>query len=153
MCHAECKWPNDVLLGGKKFCGILPESARAADALSVVVGIGINANQMNFPESLRDTATSLAIETGTVVDRASLLATTLRTLEALYRLLHGGDAREIVRRWKLRSTMLGKEVEAERDGKTFRGVASDIAEDGSLIIRTAGGSHRLYAGEVTILHN
>ncbi len=152
-CSPDCKWPNDLLLSNRKFCGILSETAGNGTAPAVVMGIGINVNKMTFPDELREGATSLAIETGRMVDRPILLAATLRNLESLYRMLHAGQAAEIIRRWKTHSRMMGKTVGADRDGGTTRGIASDIADDGSLVIRTAEGDRRVYAGEVTILHN
>ena len=84
--RVDLKWPNDMLLGGKKFCGILTEmNAEAARVRHLVVGVGINVNQAKFPAELREIATSLKIETGTEWSRVELCAALLKSLDREYR--------------------------------------------------------------------
>ena len=84
--RADLKWPNDLLLSGKKFCGILTEmNAEATRVRHLVVGIGINVNQVKFPAELREIATSLRIETGTEWSRVELCAALLKSLDREYR--------------------------------------------------------------------
>ena len=92
----DLKWPNDMLLGGKKFCGILTEmNAEATRVRHLVVGVGINVNQAKFPAELREIATSLRIETGTEWSRVELCAALLKSLDREYRsLVEDAGARE-----------------------------------------------------------
>src|SRR5581483_5026330 len=84
----DLKWPNDVLIRGKKFCGILTEmSAEATRVRHIVVGIGINVNQTRFPEELQSVATSLQVTTGSEWSRMDLCAALLKSLDREYRAL------------------------------------------------------------------
>ena len=83
---AKLKWPNDILLNGKKLAGILCECiAKSGNTPAVIVGIGINLNHTSFPESIKDTATSLKLETGKNVDRADLILSLLQNLDSEYK--------------------------------------------------------------------
>ncbi len=87
-CSADLKWPNDVLIGGKKVCGILTEmNAEATRVRYIVVGIGINVNQESFPKELEDEATSLRMATGSEWSRVELAAALLKSLDREYRAL------------------------------------------------------------------
>src|SRR5579863_6419977 len=104
---ADLKWPNDLLIAGKKFCGILTEmSAEATRVRHIVVGIGINVNQTDFPADLAQTATSLRLTTGVEWSRVELCAALLKSLDREYKtLLSGPDATpEILRRFEERSS-------------------------------------------------
>src|SRR5260370_20744041 len=96
----DLKWPNDLLLSGKKFCGILAEmNAEATRVRHLVVGVGINVNQVKFPAELREIATSLRIETGTEWSRVELCATLLKSLDREYRsLIEDVGARDAILR-------------------------------------------------------
>ena len=111
---ADLKWPNDLLLGGKKFCGILTEmNAEATRVRNLVVGIGINVNQMKFPAELREIATSLRIETGTEWSRVELCAALLKSLDREYRSLveDAGAQEAILRRFEESSSSVrGRKV-------------------------------------------
>ena len=93
--QADLKWPNDLLLGGKKFCGILTEmNAEVTRVRHLVVGLGINVNQVKFPAELREIATSLQIETGNRVVAGGALAALLKSLDREYRSLVEDAERE-----------------------------------------------------------
>jgi BirA family transcriptional regulator, biotin operon repressor / biotin---[acetyl-CoA-carboxylase] ligase len=152
---ADLKWPNDLLLSGKKFCGILTEmNAEATRVRHLVVGIGINVNQVKFPAELRDTATSLRIETGTEWSRVELCAALLKSLDREYRALaQDADARaSILRRFEESSSSVrGIKVSIDQNG-TFAGMAGvteGLDERGFLLVRTAEGLMTVVSGTVT----
>ena len=141
---ADLKWPNDVLLNGKKLAGILLERPAGA---SVVLGVGINVNQQ--AEDVPETGTSLRVELGHPVEREAMLAAILNDLANAYDRADREGVGWIVPAWRSRSAMLGTPVTFRRDGETVRGVADDIANDGALLIRMPDGSRvPIVAGEV-----
>lgn len=146
------KWPNDVVIGDKKVCGVLTQSEIADDVvLYALIGPGINVNiDVAAHEEIRATATSLRSELGREVDREEVLAATLNHFEALYRALRRGEVVSMA--WKHRLDTLGKHVRVQSaGGPVEQGVAVDADSDGSLILRRDDGSHvRVEAGEVTL---
>ena len=148
----DLKWPNDVLLGGKKFCGILTEmNAEATRVRHLVTGVGLNVNQAKFPAELREIATSLRIETGTEWSRVELCAALLKSLDREYRSLRAdGAAREsILRRFQENSTTArGKKVRVEETG--VEGVTEGLDPRGFLQVRTAEGLRTVLSGTVRI---
>ena len=148
---ADLKWPNDLLIGGKKFCGILTEmSAEATRVRYIVVGIGINVNQMRFPEELQESATSLRLTTGSEWSRIELCTALLKSLDREYRaLLSRPDAQaEILRRFEERSSSVrGKRVRIEENGG-FDGVTEGLDPRGFLLVRTGEGLRTVYSGTV-----
>lgn len=146
----ELKWPNDVLVGGKKICGILVESDFEGDKLNhLVVGIGFNVNQSEFPEEISDRAVSLLMATGKKFDRDELLSVILARFAAIYETLKTGDLYSIMRRWKGRSHMFGKKIRLTLADKVFEGVLDDITDGGSIQVRTPSGLLTFTAGEIT----
>jgi BirA family transcriptional regulator, biotin operon repressor / biotin---[acetyl-CoA-carboxylase] ligase len=147
----DLKWPNDLLLDGKKFCGILTEmNAEATRVRHVVIGIGINVNQQKFPEDLRDSATSLRLASGKEWSRVELAAALLKSLDREYReLVDGPNAREsIVRRFAEHSSSVrGRKVHIEENGG-FDGVTEGLDERGFLQVRTARGVRTVLSGTV-----
>ncbi len=152
--EASIKWPNDILVGGRKVAGILTEMAAEPDAVQwVVVGIGVNLNARpeDFPDDLRGRATSLAVERRQPVPRALFAAALLARLEEWVE-RHAEDGFEPIRKaWKERSVTLGCRVQAQADGRDVEGVAEDVDGSGALLLRTAGGLVRVVAGDVQIL--
>jgi BirA family biotin operon repressor/biotin-[acetyl-CoA-carboxylase] ligase len=149
----DLKWPNDVLIGGKKVCGILTEmSAEATRVRHIVVGIGINVNQSSFPSELAERATSLRLATGSEWSRVELCAALLKSLDREYRaLLANRDAQvEILRRFEDRSSSLrGRHVGVEENGG-FEGVSDGLDSRGFLQVRTRNGLRTVYSGTVRI---
>jgi BirA family biotin operon repressor/biotin-[acetyl-CoA-carboxylase] ligase len=147
----DLKWPNDVLIGGKKFCGILTEmNAEVTRVRYVVVGIGVNVNQSSFPADLQGVATSLLLATGTEWSRVELCAALLKSLDREYRsLLENPDAaNSILRRFQERSSSVrGKQVEVEENGG-FAGVTDGLDSRGFLRVRTAEGVRTVLSGTV-----
>jgi BirA family biotin operon repressor/biotin-[acetyl-CoA-carboxylase] ligase len=149
---ARCKWPNDVLVDGRKLCGILSEAIFDGTApAAVVLGIGLNVNERDFPSALRTPATSLAMLCGREFDRAGLLAGLLLELESSLPLLEERNHPSLIGRWSDRSAMLGREIEIDQDGRVTRGIARAIGEDGQLILETREGTHRIIAGDATFV--
>jgi BirA family biotin operon repressor/biotin-[acetyl-CoA-carboxylase] ligase len=153
---ADLKWPNDLLLRGKKFCGILTEmNAEATQVRYLVVGIGINVNQAKFPSELREIATSLKIETGTEWSRVELCVALLKSLDREYRsLIDNPDARsKILRRFETNSSSVrGRRVTIdENEGLT--GITEGLDERGFLRVRTNKGLRSVLSGTVRVIGN
>jgi len=151
--HAiECKWPNDVLLNGKKCCGILLENSFLQDRFDFsVVGIGINVNQSSFPAELENQATSLLKEFGHAFDRTAILQELLREADALLPSVHGGDVPNIMEDWNSRCSMFGKPVTIAHGDEHISGTALRLDAEGGLVIKTSTGQSTFYAGDVTIV--
>lgn len=151
----QIKWPNDVLLGGKKTCGILMEmTAEATRVAYLVLGIGVNLNvdPAGFPEEFRATATSLSAHCGHAVDRAAFARTLYGNLEAMLT-LHEQSGFEGVRpRFQKRFRMAGQAVQVrDLNGPELRGAAEGIDHDGALLVRCDDGRvERVLAGDVTL---
>jgi BirA family biotin operon repressor/biotin-[acetyl-CoA-carboxylase] ligase len=152
----DLKWPNDLLIGNKKFCGILTEmNAEATRVRYLVVGIGINVNQSKFPVELRDIATSLKIATGTEWSRVELCAALLKSLDREYRsLVEDADARDaILRRFEeASSSTRGRKVTIE-ENSDLAGVTEGLDERGFLRVRTTEGLRTVLSGTVRIIGN
>ena len=146
----DLKWPNDVLLNGRKFCGILTEmNSEATRVRYLVVGVGINVNQAKFPVELREIATSLKSETGTEWSRVELCAALLKSLDREYRRLTSepGARESILRRFQQHSTSVrGRRVQVEESG--LEGVTEGLDARGFLQIRTAAGLTAVLSGTV-----
>jgi BirA family transcriptional regulator, biotin operon repressor / biotin---[acetyl-CoA-carboxylase] ligase len=140
---ARLKWPNDVLVDGRKIAGILLES-RLGPFPVVVAGVGVNVDQRSFPQELHGRATSVALETGRAVERQPLADALLDRLEHWRRVLERGATVELLDRWRSLADTLGRTVTV--DGA--RGVAVDIDTDGALMIADGARRHRVVAGEV-----
>jgi BirA family transcriptional regulator, biotin operon repressor / biotin---[acetyl-CoA-carboxylase] ligase len=152
--NIDLKWPNDLLIGGKKFCGILAEmNAEATRVRHIVIGIGINVNHNSFPPELQPTATSLRIATGKQCARVHLCAALLKSLDREYReLLTNRDAHsEILRRFEAHSSMSrGKQVRVQENGG-FEGITEGLDSRGFLQVRTAAGLRVVYSGTVRLM--
>ena len=149
----DLKWPNDVLVQGKKFCGILTEmSAEATRVRHIVVGIGLNVNQATFPGDLAQTATSLRQATGTEWSRVEVCAALLKSLDREYKeLLANSEAHEeILRRFEEHSSSArGKLVRIDENGG-FEGVTEGLDARGFLRVRTREGMRIVYSGTVRL---
>jgi BirA family biotin operon repressor/biotin-[acetyl-CoA-carboxylase] ligase len=148
--RADLKWPNDVLIDGKKVCGILTEmNAEATRVRYVVVGIGVNVNQASFPKELP--ATSLRLATGSEWSRVELAAALLKSLDREYRrFVEDPDARaSILRRFADNSSWLhGKKIRIEENGSAFDGTTEGLDPRGFLQVRTAHGMQTVFSGTV-----
>jgi BirA family biotin operon repressor/biotin-[acetyl-CoA-carboxylase] ligase len=149
----DLKWPNDLLIEGKKFCGILTEmNAEPTRVRYIVVGIGINVNQAKFPVELQPIATSLRLVSGTEWSRVELSAALLKSVDREYRdLLQKPGAHEsILQRFQERSSMArGRRVQVEENG-AFEGVTEGLDPRGFLQVRTAEGLRTVLSGTVIL---
>lgn len=150
---ADIRWPNDLLAGGKKFCGVLTEMHAEPDKIRfVIIGIGLNVNHARFPESLAGTATSLRLETGRIVSRLELLVKLLRQIDRYYHqfLAHGG-APLVERFSQVSSFAQGKRVRVAAPGETYTAVTAGLEPNGVLRV-TRDGSAKVevvISGDVT----
>ena len=151
----QIKWPNDILLNGRKVAGLLTELSAEIDRVKhVIVGIGLDVNigTSAFPAELRKIATSLQIEAGGKVDRPALAAAILRELDADYRRLKAGNFESIADEWQEMCTTLGREVTIRIGPRTVQGVAESLDGDGALLVRTEHGRiERAMGGDVTVV--
>ena len=147
---ARIKWPNDVLVGGKKVAGILIESSTDAIGKTfAVVGIGVNVNQTEFPGDLADRATSLRLQSGHVMDRAGLAVAILGELERRFARLTT-EFPAILTEMKLKSSVLGQWVQLHSGAEIFEGIAEDFDSDGNVLIRLdCGELRKMNAGEIS----
>jgi len=137
---ARVKWPNDVLVGGKKIAGILLESR----APVIIIGIGVNLGQREFPPELAGLATSVALETGRAPDRETMLSALLEEFDAWRVRLEREGFGAVREQWRMLSDTLGRHVTL--DGVT--GIAVDLDVDGALLIDAGGTVRRVIAGEI-----
>lgn len=151
--RAALKWPNDVLLERRKTCGMLLESSlsgpQAADV--VVLGVGLNVNQTDFPEALASSATSLHLTTGRPVPRVPLLARLLQRLEGRYDAVQAGadDAVRAAFHERLASLHEPATFRVSGTDRTITGTVQGITETGALRLDTPDGTETIHAGEVT----
>ncbi len=153
---AEIKWPNDVLIDGKKFCGILEESFVSGSKIKyVIIGIGINVNTdpADLPVTPRGAPTSLKAEKGEHVDRVELLRSVLQKLDTGYTEIRTGNGENIIHKWRGLSATLGHKVRVELSGGTLEGQAVDIDDDGGLLISAEGGMQKVTAGDIIIVNS
>ena len=135
---AKIKWPNDLLIGSKKLCGILTELCAETDRVQfIVVGVGINVNTTST--QLLPEATSLRAETGALCSRTLLFQEILRNFEKRYQAFLKDGPSAVVADWKVRSATLGCKVKFMERGDPRVGVAEDLADDGGLLIRMPDG--------------
>jgi BirA family biotin operon repressor/biotin-[acetyl-CoA-carboxylase] ligase len=148
----DLKWPNDLLINGKKFCGILTEmNAEATRVRYIVVGVGLNANQSSFPSELQSAATSLRLATGTEWSRIELCAALLKSLDREYRSLieEPGARGSILRRFQERSSMAhSKRVQIIEESGGVEGVTEGLDDRGFLNVRTSNGLQTILSGSV-----
>jgi len=152
---AEIKWPNDVMINGKKAGGVLLElkaDGNRVRLLSVGVGLNVNMSLNELPGELTQLSASLISEKGEPVDRIELLGVILAEMEKSYKILLSGNKRALINEWIRLNCTLGHEVIAKNRGRVVSGTAEGLTDNGGLIIRTSsGGVETLNAGEVTIL--
>ena len=152
--QAEIKWPNDLLLHGKKVAGILTEMNAELDRIKyVVLGLGVDVNLAagEFPAELRKIATSLRVELGEPVNRAELATTILRELDHDYARIAAGQFAAVADEWEARCTTLGRQVTISIGDHRTRGRAESLDDDGALLVRTEHGHlERIIGGDVTL---
>ncbi len=153
----DLRWPNDILLNGRKFCGILTEmNAEPTRVRHVVIGIGINVNHASFAGELKPIATSLRMESGREWSRVQLTAALLKSLDSEYRkLVEGGaDARSaLIRTFEACSSFArARHVAVDEDAGTYTGITEGLDRRGFLLVRTEGGLRTVLSGAVRALN-
>ena len=149
---ADIKWPNDILIGGKKVAGILTELSAEVDRVRhVILGIGVDVNQEEFPVELRKLATSLRIEAGEEISRAELATEILRELDFDYARVGAGKFPAVADEWEAACVTIGRDVTVHCGDRKFRGHAESLDDDGALLVRTEHGHlERIIGGDVLL---
>ncbi len=149
---ADIKWPNDLLIGGKKVVGILTEMSAEVDRVRhVILGIGVDVNQTDFPPELRAIATSLKAEAGEEISRAELAVAILRELDFDYARICAGKFSAVADEWETGCGTIGKSVSVQMGTRLIRGIAEALDDDGALLVRTEHGHlERIIGGDVTL---
>lgn len=149
--RADLKWPNDLVIGGRKVSGLLAESRRTAEGGdAVVIGVGVNVTQRadDFPPELREIATSLAIA-GSVTTREAVAAAFLNVLEPMWIEFQEGDHRAALEAWRARATFWGRRLRVRGPRGEVSGVAVALDGDGALVLeRDDGVRESVLAGDV-----
>ncbi|GGB52190.1 bifunctional ligase/repressor BirA [Fictibacillus barbaricus] len=152
--EAAIKWPNDLLINGKKTAGILTELQAEADSIhSVIVGIGMNVNQesKHFSEEIAQIATSLAIEGGKTYKRAEVIGYLLQEIESLYHQYLQNGFGVIKLLWEARAFSLGKRITARSVTGSITGYAKGITDEGVLLLEDdTGRVHSIYSADIEI---
>lgn len=153
--QVEIKWPNDLMVSGKKLGGILTEmKSRGPRVLFAVVGIGINLNSRaaDFSPELSATATSLRVETGGKILKTALISRIISEIRFWYDELTQGDRDRILDEWRRLSSTLGRDVRITSVNETFEGVAETLDKEGRLIVRLSSGIRKVVsAGDVAMV--
>ncbi|MEN6379553.1 MAG: biotin--[acetyl-CoA-carboxylase] ligase [Methanofastidiosum sp.] len=147
--NAKIKWPNDVLISGKKISGILTELSSDMEKINyIVVGVGINLNTEK--EILPENGTSLKIEMKEEASVKLFLKSFLEHYDSIYQEYLDGHINQIIERWKDNSDTLGKNVKIIGINETYEGLAKDIDENGALILKTKERETKVYSGDVSL---
>ncbi|RGY99646.1 biotin--[acetyl-CoA-carboxylase] ligase [Clostridium sp. AM58-1XD] len=147
------KWPNDIVVNGKKICGILTEMSAEMDCIHyVVIGIGINVNQKEFPEDIRDKATSLLLEKKESLSRSEIAAAVMESFEEFYsRYEKTGDLTLLMEDYNRMLVNTGKEVLIMAPSGNYSGTSQGIDRNGELLVQMDDGSvRRVISGEVSV---
>ena len=150
---AEIKWPNDIVISGKKVCGMLAEmSVERAYIHYIVMGAGINVGKQDFPPEIAETATSLWEECGRKVSRAELIVNVMEVFEECYAVfLREGNLSGLADRYSALLVNKDREVRVLDPKGEYRGIARGINDTGELLVELADGTEAaVYAGEVSV---
>ena len=150
--EAGIKWPNDIVMNGKKVCGILTEMSAQFDYVNhIVVGIGINVNTESFSEEIQDIATSLRLETGKFISRAELIEAVWEHFEEAYETyLQTEDLRNLVKEYNARLVNMHQRVKVLDPKEPFEGNAQGITSRGELMVDTWESRKLVSSGEVSV---
>ncbi len=150
----EIKWPNDILIRGKKVAGILTELSAELDQVKyLILGIGVDVNltASEFPADLRKIATSLKIEAGRTINRAELAAALIEELDVDYARICSGQFESVADEWEEQCVTLGCNVSIQMGDRAIQGRAESLDSDGALLVRTQHGRlERIIGGDVTL---
>ena len=148
--RTELKWPNDVLVNGKKIAGILTESISSGSKVErLVIGIGINVNQILFQGNYNIPPMSLKLELNETIERERLLAEYLNNFEEILNKFEFSPG-DILKDWKSKCGLIGEKISITDGEKTKYGIFDDIDEDGFLLLKNKGKTEKIYFGDVYI---
>lgn len=150
---AGIKWPNDLLIDGRKVSGILVEATprypEGDQAYVAGIGIGVNLEQSDYPVELRDKAISLRLAKGDLVDRHELISLLLKQVEELYELYLREGFSPVISLWEAHSVTLGQEIAVHNSGGDLTGTAVRLDETGALVVRLEDGTlSKLFSGDI-----
>ncbi len=155
--EARIKWPNDVLIDGKKVCGILTEAKTMGNMIEyLILGIGINANfeLSELPEDIRGASTTIKHELNKDISQDELFHRLLVHMDMYYGLLSASDYKKIIETWKEKSDTLGRHVKITTQKDSILGIAEDIDDTGALILKkNDGGIQKFSAGDCVYLRS
>ena len=149
-CEVGIKWPNDILISGKKVCGILAQSDFSKDASGyVILGVGININQNinQLPPDCRETSTSLSLEQGQNISRSRVLKQFIITWDEHFKGFLEGGHPYLRKKWIENNVTLGRNVTINKEINPVNGIAVDISERGGLIVSLSDGSREEFLAE------
>ena len=150
--RAVLKWPNDILLNGKKVAGILTENHKEDGHSGIILGIGINVNHTRFPVSLQHIATSMAMENGESFERLPLIASFLNHLDKEYGCFLEEGTSYVAIEWNHYSEMFGRHISLTQGTETYFGTAMKLDDEGRLVILLDSGEELAFeAGEVNLM--
>ncbi len=148
---AKVKWPNDILIGHKKACGILTETISEKENYALV-GIGLNVNRKKFPKSIMRNSTSLAIESDKTYDIKKISKLIVKEFNNLYSYYNKRNYGKIIGAWKKYSHTLGKAVKAKTLSGNYTGKAVDVDNDCNLILKLNDGTmKKIMEGDIFII--
>lgn len=151
--QGQIKWPNDIVLSGKKICGILTEmSTEQLEIKYVIVGIGINVNMTDFPEEISETASSLYLESGKLWDRERIISCILKRMEEYYEcFLETEDLTGLKEEYESKLANRGRQVTVLDPKGNYSGLCLGITEDGELLVEREDGARvQVMSGEVSV---
>lgn len=148
----KIKWPNDIVIDGKKICGILVEGVTEGNKITKLIdGIGINVNQKAFPDELKNKATSLFLLTGKKNDRTKIINSFAEVFESYYTDFIDGNFESLMEKYKALCVTLNSNVTLIQNGETINAVATDITEKGELTVKKEDGTFlNINSGEVSV---
>lgn len=153
--RVKLKWPNDVMIGPKKVCGILSQAKITSKKINfAVVGIGINVNAVlhHFPKTIRESATSLFLESGGEISRHDLLISLYENLEKWYKQLLQKGFGPIRKKWIESAPMMGQPIRITFKGEKTEGMAKRLDDDGCLVLAVEGNEEiKVSAGDAIIM--
>ncbi|MDL2237281.1 biotin--[acetyl-CoA-carboxylase] ligase [Christensenellaceae bacterium OttesenSCG-928-K19] len=153
MCSVDVKikWPNDVVFGAKKLCGILTEMSADMDKVDYLVsGVGVNVNQQSFAGEIEQRAVSLRMIAGDAVDRVKMCAALIKHVKSMYNCYVEGGMEALMPLYMKRSAILNSEITVSCGEERYTGVCTGFGENGELIIKTQNGERSFLAGEVSV---
>lgn len=145
------KWPNDIVLNGKKLCGILCEMSAEVGAVNYVIcGIGVNVGNESFPPQINHIACSIKSETGKTYFRSVVCAEISAAFETFYNQFLQCGIESLITEYKKYCITLGRNVTVKNGETTYQAYAMDLTDSGELIVRTDNGTQTLFSGEVSV---